>query len=266
MKRILALLLSAMLATLAVTSCTGGNTEDTTVSDTTDTEDTADTVHTPDTTDAADTADTTDTTVGEDTADTEDTSDTTEPDVTEPAVTDPPVTAPPVTDAPVTDAPVTAPPAPKYTAGKLTSKDYTSTWLDLSFTPTKNMDFSSAKDLADIDLGNTVCEMMATDKTTLSTAVISVFPSDYDDADDYFSGLIKTYEGTGVEVTVSDIQSKKLGGGTYSYALCDMKYMGDVMKTATYFRVIGDHSVTVIITYQTEAELNNFLSCFAAAK
>lgn len=256
MKKYLALLLSAMLVTLAVTSCNGGNTEDT-VNDDTSADSTADTTY-------GDIADTTDD-YPEDSADAEDTAAEGTEEIT-PSETDAPVTNAPVTDAPETKAPVTEAPAPKYTAGKLTSKNYTSAWLDLSFTPTKNMDFASAKDLEAIDLGSTVCEMMATDKTTLSTAVISVFPSDYDNADDYFAGLVNTYDGTGVEVTVSDIQNKKLGGATYSYALCDMKYMGDVMKTATYFRIIGEHSVTVIITYQTDAELNNFVSCFAAAK
>lgn len=266
MKKILTLLISVILAASVLTACQDGETADTsadtsadtTVSDTTDSSADSgdDTEDTTDTTAAADTADTVDTT---DTVDTPDTADTA--DVTEPPVTDTPVITPPVTDAPVTDAP-----APKYEAGKLTSKDYTSTWLDLSFKPTKNMEFASKKDLDEISLGESVCEMMATDKTTLDTAVITVFPTTHKTMADYLDGLLETYAGTGVEIEIGEISDKKLGGSTYSFAFCDMTYQGDTMKTATYFRVIGDYSVTVIITYQTEAELNNFISCFSAAK
>ncbi len=268
MKKILALLLSAVLAASLLTACKNDGSDKadgTTDVPVNDTIDIVDTTKAADTTDITGTTDTIDTTDIADTADTVDTADTTDtvdtPDVTEPPMTDAPVITPPVTDAPVTQ-----PPAPEYVAGKLTSKDYNSTWLNLYFKPNSNMTFATAKELSEITMGDTICEMMATDKTTLGTAVITVFPTTYTTMVDYFVGLLETYAGTGVEIEIGEISDKKLGGTAYSFAFCDMTYMGETMKTATYFRVIGDRSVTVIITYQTEAELNNFISCFSAAK
>lgn len=154
----------------------------------------------------------------------------------------------------------------EYTAGTVIGNTYTSDWLGLSFTASEDILLSSDEELAELDLGDEICEMLATNLNTYNSVSITVNPKAFASAEEYLEMLKQNYSATGMAVSYDEISETEIAGAIYSEAKCDISYQGFPLKIAVYLRSIGDNTACILISYDSEEELNSFLNCFSAAK